>query len=233
MLRSTLAAGLFVASIDAFAPGSAFLGTAPAARSSTAQLRAAPRAAVAPKLNMMAETKVLAKLPATVKPGVVTGQALKDLLQYAQDNEFAMPGVNIVGTNSINACMEAAAKYGGPIMVTFSKGGGQFIAGKSLDNTDDRASIAGSVAGALHVRAVAELYGVPVVLHTDHCQKAWLPWIDGLMDANEKYFKEHGEPLFSSHMLDLSEEVLPGLSPPRRLANCHRRGPGSCRGGVT
>jgi len=119
-----------------------------------------------------------------------------------------MPGVNIVGTNSINACMEAAAKYGGPIMVTFSKGGGQFIAGKSLDNTDDRASIAGSVAGALHVRAVAELYGVPVVLHTDHCQKAWLPWIDGLMDANEKYFKEHGEPLFSSHMLDLSEESL-------------------------
>jgi len=119
-----------------------------------------------------------------------------------------MPGVNIVGTNSINACMEAAAEYGGPIMVTFSKGGGQFIAGKTLPNDKDQASIAGCIAGAKHVREVAKLYNVPVILHTDHCQKAWLPWIDGLMDANEEYFKEHGEPLFSSHMLDLSEEPL-------------------------
>lgn len=148
------------------------------------------------------------KLPASVKPGVVTGQALTDLLEYAKDKKFAIPGVNIVGTNSINACMEAAAKYGGPVMVTFSKGGGQFIAGKSTPNDADQASIAGTIAGAKHVREVAKLYGVPVVLHTDHCQKAWLPWIDGLMDANEAYFKEHGEPLFSSHMLDLSEEEL-------------------------
>merc|ERR1712232_878173 len=110
--------------------------------------------------------------------------------------------------NSINACMEAAAKYGGPIMVTFSKGGGQLIAGKAADNSDDKASIAGCVAGAKHVRAVAELYGVPVVLHTDHCQKAWLPWMDGLVAANQEYFETHGEPLFSSHMLDLSEEPL-------------------------
>jgi len=154
------------------------------------------------------EVKAFAKLPASVKPGVVTGQALVDLLDTAKDQGYAIPGVNIVGTNSINACMEAAAKYGGPIMVTFSKGGGQFIAGKSADNTDDAASIAGCIAGAKHVRAVAELYGVPVVLHTDHCQKAWLPWIDGLMDANEEYFEQHGEPLFSSHMLDLSEESL-------------------------
>merc|ERR1711966_618827 len=153
-----------------------------------------------------AETKT--GLPASVKPGVVTGQALVDLLQYAKDKKFAMPGVNIVGTNSINACMEAAAKYGGPIMVTFSKGGGQFIAGKSLANTDDDASIAGAIAGAKHVREVAALYGVPVVLHTDHCQKAWLPWMDGLLAANQEYYKEHGEPLFSSHMLDLSEESL-------------------------
>merc|ERR1712127_1070957 len=154
------------------------------------------------------EEKAFAKLPASVKPGVVTGQALKDLLDDAKAKGYAIPGVNIVGTNSINACMEAAAKYGGPIMVTFSKGGGQFICGKAADNTDDKASIAGCIAGALHVRAVAEQYGVPVVLHTDHCQKAWLPWIDGLMDANEKYFEQHGEPLFSSHMLDLSEEPL-------------------------
>jgi len=152
--------------------------------------------------------KAFAKLPASVKPGVVTGQALKDLLENAKENGYAIPGVNIVGTNSINACMEAAQKYGGPIMVTFSKGGGQFIAGKSADNTDDAASIAGCIAGAKHVREVAKLYGVPVVLHTDHCQKAWLPWIDGLMVANKEYFEQHGEPLFSSHMLDLSEESL-------------------------
>jgi fructose-bisphosphate aldolase, class II len=143
-----------------------------------------------------------------VKPGVVTGKGLVDLLQHAKKEGFAIPGVNIVGTNSINSCMEAAAKYGGPIMVTFSKGGGQFIAGKSLPNKNDDASIAGCIAGALHVRQVAALYNVPVILHTDHCQKSWLPWMDGLLDANEKYFKEHGEPLFSSHMLDLSEEPL-------------------------
>jgi len=152
--------------------------------------------------------KVFTKCPPSVKPGVVTGQALVDLLDYAKDAGFAIPGVNIVGSNSINACMEAAAKYGGPIMVTFSKGGGQFIAGKSVDNTDDAASIAGCVAGAKHVRSVAEAYGIPVVLHTDHCQKAWLPWIDGLLEASESYYKVHGEPLFSSHMLDLSEEPL-------------------------
>ncbi|KAL7575818.1 hypothetical protein ACA910_003142 [Epithemia clementina (nom. ined.)] len=155
-----------------------------------------------------AETKAFAKLPASIKPGVVTGQALKDLLADAKEKGYAIPGVNIVGTNSINACMEAAAKYGGPIMVTFSKGGGQFIAGKSVKNDNDKASIAGCIAGALHVREVAELYGVPVILHTDHCQKSWLPWMDGLLAANEKYYEQHGVPLFSSHMLDLSEEPL-------------------------
>lgn len=147
-------------------------------------------------------------MPESVKPGVVSGKALVDLLDYAKDKGFAIPGVNIVGTNSINACMEAAKLYKGPIMVTFSKGGGQFLAGRGADNTNDAASIAGCVAGALHVRQVAALYGVPVVLHTDHCQKAWLPWIDGLLEANQKHFDIHGEPLFSSHMLDLSEEPL-------------------------
>jgi fructose-bisphosphate aldolase class II len=154
------------------------------------------------------ETKAFAKLPASVKPGVVTGTALTDLLDAAKEQGYAIPGVNIVGTNSINSCMEAAAAYGGPIMVTFSKGGGQFIAGKSVDNTDDVASIAGTIAGAKHVHEVAALYGVPVVLHTDHCQKAWLPWIDGLVTASEAHFAETGKPLFSSHMLDLSEEPL-------------------------
>jgi len=180
---------------------------------------AAPAAAFAPTASFGANTalkmsteaateKAFAKLPASVKPGVVTGQALKDLLEDAKAKGYAIPGVNIVGTNSINACMEAAAKYGGPIMVTFSKGGGQFIAGKTVENGEDQASIAGCIAGALHVREVAALYGVPVVLHTDHCQKAWLPWIDGLLAAGEKYYEQHGEPLFSSHMLDLSEESL-------------------------
>eukprot|EP00986_Skeletonema_menzelii_P006544 scaffold2485_cov143-Skeletonema_menzelii.AAC.1 len=115
-------------------------------------------------LNMATETtteKAFAKLPASVKPGVVTGSALVDLLDAAKEQGYAIPGVNIVGTNSINACMEAAAKYGGPIMVTFSKGGGQFIAGKSLANGADEASIAGSIAGAKHVHEVAKLYGVP------------------------------------------------------------------------
>mmetsp|Transcript_22542 Transcript_22542/g.45163 ORF Transcript_22542/g.45163 Transcript_22542/m.45163 type:complete len:402 (-) Transcript_22542:174-1379(-) len=162
-------------------------------------------------LNMATEAateKAFAKLPATVKPGVVTGQALVDLLDAAKEQGYAIPGVNIVGSNSINACMEAAAKYGGPIMVTFSKGGGQFIAGKSLNNDADQASIAGTIAGARHVHEVAKLYGVPVVLHTDHCQKAWLPWIDGLLAASEEHYAKEGFPLFSSHMLDLSEEPL-------------------------
>ena len=148
------------------------------------------------------------RLPSTVKPGVVTGQGLVDLLDYAQRKGFAIPGVNIVGTNSINACLEAAAQAGGPIMVTFSRGGSQFIAGKAANNNDDAACIAGAVAGAMHVRSVAKLYGVPVILHTDHCPKAWLKWFDGLLEANEEYFAAHGEPLFSSHMLDLSEEPL-------------------------
>jgi len=186
-------ASLLVAPAVAFAPTSHF---------------GAPRTALQMSTEAAEETKAFAKLPASVKPGVVTGKALEDLLNHAKEAGFAIPGVNIVGTNSINSCMEAAAKYGGPIMVTFSKGGGQFIAGKSLDNEADSASIAGTIAGALHVRQVAELYGVPVILHTDHCQKAWLPWIDGLMTANEEYFEKNGEPLFSSHMLDLSEEPL-------------------------
>jgi len=183
-----------------------------AATLATSAAAFAPGAFVAKSSALhMSETateKKVTPMPSTVKPGVVTGEALNDLLNHAKTNGYAIPGVNIVGTNSINACMEAAAKYGGPIMVTFSKGGGQFICGKSADNTDDAASIAGCVAGALHVRAVAKQYGVPVVLHTDHCQKAWLPWMDGLVQANQEYFEANGEPLFSSHMLDLSEEPL-------------------------
>mmetsp|Transcript_5057 Transcript_5057/g.7581 ORF Transcript_5057/g.7581 Transcript_5057/m.7581 type:complete len:182 (+) Transcript_5057:61-606(+) len=138
------------------------------------------------------------KLPASVKPGVVTGQALVDLLQYAQDKGFAIPAVNAVSSCGINACLEAAAKFQGPMIVQFSRGGGQFIAGKSVagGENQDSAAVAGCVAGALHVRQLAELYGVPVILHTDHCMRDWLPWFDGLLEANEKYYALHGEPLF-------------------------------------
>jgi len=185
-------ASLIVGSAAAFAPGA-----------STGVRRSA--------LNMAdtaTDGKAFTKLPASVKPGVVTGTALTDLLDAAKEQGYAIPGVNIVGTNSINACMEAAATYGGPVMVTFSNGGGQFVAGKGANNDDDAACIKGAIAGAKHVREVAALYGVPVVLHTDHCQKAWLPWIDGLLAASEEHFAQTGEPLFSSHMLDLSEEPL-------------------------
>ena len=206
--RVLVGAAVAVAAVDAFAPTAGFFGKPAVAPRATALKGFVPKAASGPKGVLGLKAAAATSLPASVKPGVVTGEALKDLLNYAKEKKFAIPGVNIVGSNSINACMEAAAKYGGPIMVTFSKGGGQFIAGKSCDNANDKASIAGCIAGALHVRAVAKLYGVPVVLHTDHCQKAWLPWIDGLMEANEEYFKQHGEPLFSSHMLDLSEESL-------------------------
>eukprot|EP00302_Diacronema_sp_CCMP2436_P001375 CAMPEP_0179842412 /NCGR_PEP_ID=MMETSP0982-20121206/3108_1 /TAXON_ID=483367 /ORGANISM="non described non described, Strain CCMP 2436" /LENGTH=367 /DNA_ID=CAMNT_0021726673 /DNA_START=90 /DNA_END=1193 /DNA_ORIENTATION=+ len=156
----------------------------------------------------MMKASVAASLPTTVKPGVVTGQALFDLLEHAKANNYAIPSVNVVSNSAINACLEAAKINKSPIIIQFSRGGGQFIAGKAADNTNDAASIAGSVAGALHVRTVAALYGVPVILHTDHCMKSWLKWFDGLLDANEAYFKQHGEPLFSSHMLDLSEEPL-------------------------
>jgi len=170
----------------------------------TLGLQMGPRAG----LVSMQETKTVTPLPASVKPGVVTGEALWDLLNHAKENKYAIPAVNVVSSCSISGCLEAAKKFGGPMIIQFSRGGGQYYCGKAADNTDDAACIAGTVAGALHVRAVAELYGVPVILHTDHCQRSWLPWFDGLMDANEDYFAKNGEPLFSSHMLDLSEEPL-------------------------
>merc|ERR1719353_2743265 len=151
---------------------------------------------------------VYSKLPKSVKPGVVTGQALVDLLDYAKSEGFAIPAVNCISSSSINACMEAARKCDAPIMIQFSSGGSQFYAGKGLDNTDFKAAIAGAVSGAYHVRAMAEQYGVPVILHTDHCAKKLLPWLDGMLAASERYFAAHGEPLFSSHMIDLSEEPM-------------------------
>jgi len=158
--------------------------------------------------TIRASTTAAKTMPTSVKPGVVTGKALLDLLEHAKANKYAIPAVNVVSSSAINSCLEAAKKYKSPVIVQFSRGGGQFLAGKLADNKNDAACIAGCVAAALHVRTVAPLYGIPVILHTDHCQKSWLPWFDGLLDANEKYFKQNGEPLFSSHMLDLSEEPL-------------------------
>jgi fructose-bisphosphate aldolase class II len=142
------------------------------------------------------------------KPGVLFGEALEALLNDAKANHFALPAVNTIGTDSINATLEAAAKVNSPVIIQFSNGGAQFIAGKGMPNDQLQANISGAISGALHVHNVAKYYGVPVVLHTDHASKKWLPWISGLIDAGETYKKEKGQPLFSSHMLDLSEETL-------------------------
>ncbi|MBP9569707.1 MAG: class II fructose-bisphosphate aldolase, partial [Aeromonadaceae bacterium] len=143
-----------------------------------------------------------------VKPGVITGDDVQKVFEVAKANNFAMPAVNVVGTDSINAVLEAAAKAKSPVVVQFSNGGAAFIAGKGLKLEGQQAAIVGAISGAKHVHAVAEYYGVPVILHTDHAAKKLLPWIDGLLDAGEKHFAETGKPLFSSHMLDLSEESL-------------------------
>jgi fructose-bisphosphate aldolase class II len=143
-----------------------------------------------------------------VKPGVVTGEDVQKVFAICKENKFALPAVNVVGTDSINAVLEAAAKVRAPVIIQFSNGGAQFYAGKGLKAEGQQAAIIGAISGAKHVHAVAEAYGVPVILHTDHAAKKLLPWIDGLLDAGEKHFAETGKPLFSSHMLDLSEEPL-------------------------
>ncbi|MBZ6385767.1 MULTISPECIES: class II fructose-bisphosphate aldolase [Pantoea] len=144
-----------------------------------------------------------------VKPGVVTGDDVQKIFQVAKENKFALPAVNCVGTDSINAVLEAAAKVKAPVIVQFSNGGAAFIAGKGFKTDKPQgAAIFGAIAGAHHVHLMAEQYGVPVILHTDHCAKKLLPWIDGLLDAGEEHFKKTGKPLFSSHMIDLSEESL-------------------------
>ena len=142
------------------------------------------------------------------KPGVVTGDDVQKVFEIAKKNEFAIPAVNVVGSNSVNAVIEAARDVNSPVIIQFSNGGGVFFAGKGLSNEDQKAAIAGSISGAKHVHAMADAYGVPVILHTDHAAKKLLPWIDGLLDAGEKHFETYGKPLFSSHMLDLSEEPL-------------------------
>lgn len=144
----------------------------------------------------------------TIKPGVATGNQVQEIFKYAKEKGFALPAVNVTGSSTVNAVMETAAKLKAPVIIQFSNGGAHFNAGKSLSNELERAAIAGGIAGALHIHALAELYGATVILHTDHCAKKLLPWIDGLLDASEKHFAETGKPLYSSHMIDLSEEPI-------------------------
>ena len=142
------------------------------------------------------------------RPGVLHGQEVTDLLNHANEHNFALPAVNVIGTNSVNAVLETAAAVKSPVIIQFSQGGAAFFAGKSLSGEGQRSAILGGISGAQHVHAMAEAYGVPVILHTDHCALSILPWVDGLLDAGERYFEKNGFPLYSSHMLDLSEEPL-------------------------
>jgi fructose-bisphosphate aldolase class II len=143
-----------------------------------------------------------------LKPGVITGSALQELFSYLKSAQCALPAINCIGSHSVNASLAAAREAKAPVIIQFSHSGAQFYGGKALDNSKHTASIAGAVAGAQHVRALAEAYGVAVVLHTDHAAKKLLPWVQGLLDHGERYYAQHKEPLFSSHMLDLSEEPL-------------------------
>jgi len=144
----------------------------------------------------------------TIKPGVATGDQVQEIFRYAKEKGFALPAVNVTSSSTVNAVMETAAKVNSPVIIQFSNGGGHFFAGKSLNNDGQKAAIAGSISGAKHIHTLAEQYGATVILHTDHCAKNLVPWIDGLLDEGEKFFAETGKPLYSSHMLDFSEEPI-------------------------
>ena len=144
----------------------------------------------------------------TIKPGVATGDEVQAIFAYAKKKGFALPAVNVTSSSTVNSVMETAAKLNSPVIIQFSNGGAQFFAGKGLSNENQQAAIKGGVAGAKHVHELAEAYGATVILHTDHAAKKLLPWIDGLLDASEKHFAETGKPLYSSHMIDLSEESI-------------------------
>ena len=143
-----------------------------------------------------------------IKPGVATGNEVQEIFKLAKKKEFALPAVNVISSSSINAVLETAKELNAPVIIQFSNGGAVFNAGKGLDNKNQSAAVAGAIAGAKHVHTMSNAYGVPVILHTDHCAKKLLPWLDGLIEASEINFKEKGYPLFSSHMIDLSEESI-------------------------
>ena len=143
-----------------------------------------------------------------IKVGVATGREVQEIFNHAKQHSYALPAINVVNTSSINAVLESARDNMAPAMVQFSAGGCQFYSGKGLSNDNFQSAIAGGISGAMHVHQMAELYGATVILHTDHCAKKLLPWIDGLLDASEDFYKVHGKSLYSSHMIDLSEESL-------------------------
>ncbi len=142
------------------------------------------------------------------RPGVLHGDEVSEVLAYANENDFALPAVNVINTNTVNAVLETAKAVNSPVIIQFSNGGAAFYAGKGLSNDNQVAAVAGAVSGAQHVHWMAEKYGVTVILHTDHCAKKLLPWMNGMMDENERYFEKNGIALYSSHMLDLSEEPI-------------------------
>ena len=143
-----------------------------------------------------------------IPSGVLTGNQVQEVFKLAKEKAFALPAVNVIGSNTINAVLETAAELNSPVIIQFSNGGAQFNAGKGLSNENQKAAIAGAIAGAKHIHEMAEAYGACVILHTDHCAKKLLPWIDGLLDASEAFYAQHGKSLFSSHMIDLSEEPI-------------------------
>ena len=143
-----------------------------------------------------------------IPSGVITGKQVQEVFRLAKAKAFALPAVNVIGSNSINSVLEISASLNSPVIIQFSNGGAQFNAGKGLSNENQKAAIAGAIAGAKHVHELAKIYGASVILHTDHCAKKLLPWIDGLLDASEKFYSAHGKSLFSSHMIDLSEEPI-------------------------
>ena len=145
---------------------------------------------------------------AQINPGVASGDQLQAIFDLAKAKHFALPAVNVINTSTVNSVLETAKELNAPAIIQFSNGGAQFFAGKGLDNSSQRACVAGAVSGAQHIHMLAEMYGATVVTHTDHAAKKLLPWIDGLLDAGEAYYKIHGKPLYSSHMLDLSEEPI-------------------------
>lgn len=142
------------------------------------------------------------------KRGVISGEELRKVFNDAKENNYALPAVNVTNTSTVNSVLETAAKLNSPVIVQFSSGGCQFFSGKGLSNEDHQSAIAGGISGAMHVHQMAEMYGVTAILHTDHCARKILPWIDGLLDAGEEFYQMHGKPLYSSHMIDLSDEPI-------------------------
>lgn len=162
------------------------------------------------KVSLTIEIKlfIYKEMAHNIKKGVILGKEVQEVFKYAKEKGFALPAANVISSNSINAALETAVAVNAPMIIQFSNGGAQFMAGKSISNDGQRASILGAVSGAKHVHLLAEAYGASIILHTDHCAKKLLPWLDGMLDASEKHFKETGKPLFSSHMIDLSEEPI-------------------------